>query len=57
MATFPAPSASEATVSTSIDPLRTDLDRIRRHPLLKADEDRRLARLARGPVLSGAPAA
>lgn len=47
MAMYRTPSRSEATVSTSTDPMRVYLDQIARHPLLGADEERRLARLAR----------
>jgi RNA polymerase sigma factor (sigma-70 family) len=42
----PHPSQSEATVSTSNDPMRTYLEQIGRHPLLSAEEERRVARLA-----------
>jgi RNA polymerase sigma factor (sigma-70 family) len=46
MATYRTSPRSEATVSTSTDPMRPYLDQIARHPLLSADEERRLARLA-----------
>ena len=46
MALYRTPHISEATVSTSTDAMRVYLEQIGRHPLLGAEEERRLARLA-----------